>query len=134
MKRIATILFLTGSIFFGCASSYNFGDFNEVQLFEDTFKVTYIGGRELTDEKGADLTLLRCAEIAQKNGFTYFAVISEENSADTSAQSTTSRKSSSYGLAKPGLTNTIRCFKGIQIGPLYDVNVIIPSLRKKHGL
>lgn len=133
MKIVLAMLFFAGVLFVGCASSYTISDFKVQQTYDDTFIVSY-NGNSLEGEKGTDITLLRCAEIAQQYGFAYFAVIAEENGANTSENAPSKQKSTSYNLAKPGLQNTIRCFKGIQIGPLYDVNVTIQSLRKKYGL
>jgi hypothetical protein len=141
MKIIQFVMFSSILLFIGCAAQYSTGDlkkeFTEIQLSDNLYKVSYIGGSDFGEEKVIDLTLFRSAEVAQQNGFQYFAVIVNNNFSDTSVaagQSTSSVSAMSYASANPARINTILCFKGKPIGASYDVNVIIPSLRKKYNI
>jgi hypothetical protein len=133
MKTVLSPIFLIVILLFGCTSSYHASDFTEIQLSDNYFKVSYNGGG-VGDEEKTDLTLLRSAEVAQHHGFTYFAIIIEDNYSDTSGDTKPLGGRNSYRTAKPSLSNTILCFKSLQLGPSYDVNVIIPSLRKKYNI
>lgn len=65
----------------GCATGYqeyswwNQQGYQETQLAEDMFRVTFKGNAATDRERAEDLTLLRSADLALQNGYNYFVVI-----------------------------------------------------------
>ncbi|MFA6244468.1 MAG: hypothetical protein WC655_26230 [Candidatus Hydrogenedentales bacterium] len=77
---------------FGCSTPYKpnsfMGGFSETRLAEDVFRVNFRGNAYTSEEQTQDFAMLRTAELATENGFKFFAVINEENTADVSAYTT----------------------------------------------
>lgn len=65
-----------------CASPYQpegfGGGYSETQLSENIFKVSFRGNGYTSEDRAADMALLRSAELALENGFKYFAVVDEQ--------------------------------------------------------
>ncbi len=76
----------------GCATGYHrqgwTGGYNESQLQEDIFRVSFKGNAFIDKEKVQDYLLLRCAEITIDHGFDYFIILGEENSIEVSSYTT----------------------------------------------
>jgi hypothetical protein len=60
-----------------CATGYKsdgfVGGYSETQLDENVFKVAFRGNGYTRQDRAADFTLLRSAELALKSGYSYFA-------------------------------------------------------------
>lgn len=156
MKRL--IVFSVFAILAACASPYQKdglgGGYSETQLSENVFKVSFRGNGYTSSDRATDMALLRSAEVSLENGFKYFAVIDEKNSASygsyttptTTNASVTVYGNSAYGTAttyggqtflvtKPRSTNLIACFKEKPDDVYtFDAEFLSKSLRKKFGL
>jgi len=148
----------------GCATGYHAhglsGGFSETQLDDNVFQVTFGGNGYTSRERAADFTLLRSAEVARSNGFSFFIIVEKADRTGYSTYtnptkshttaSATSYGSTAYGSAttttsggesylmqKPGLANTIVCFKerpqNIQ-GLVYNAEFVYRSLTQKYGM
>ncbi|MCY1224407.1 hypothetical protein D9M72_365630 [compost metagenome] len=156
------IAFLTAIMLSGCASTYtpksNFPGFNgyfDTQLGENIFQVGFQGDGYDSRERVTDFALLRSAEVALQNEFSYFVIANvADNSSGanfvtpTTTQATaTSVGNAAYGTATtyggqsffityPNTTNTILCFKEkpeIQ-GLVYDAKFVERSLKTKYRI
>jgi hypothetical protein len=154
MKNVISALLL---VLIGCATPYQStglaGGYDEIQLSENMFKVSFRGNGYTGRARAEDFALLRSAEVAQNNGFTYFIIIEDKNYVDQSSYTTptttygkatvsgntVSGKTTTYGgdtyiISKPSSSNTILCFKEKPDGISYNVNFIIPSIKNKYGI
>ncbi|MCJ7483112.1 MAG: hypothetical protein MUO31_09120 [Thermodesulfovibrionales bacterium] len=161
MKRLVIILF-TVILIQGCATTYRssglMGGYKDVQLDENVFKITFHGNGYTSFERAADFTLMRCAELALNNGYSFFAIIDADsytsNSTYTtpittnttgsavkigdyvigSAQSITTG-GQTYHTSKPSRTNTIICFKEKPTsGFSYNAKFIFKAISQKYKL
>jgi len=161
MKRLVIIIF-TVILIQGCATTYRssglMGGYKDVQLDENVFKITFHGNGYTSFERAADFTLMRCAELALNNGYSFFAIIDADsytsNSTYTtpittnttgsavkigdyvigSAQSITTG-GQTYHTSKPSRTNTIICFKEKPTsGFSYNAKFIFKAISQKYKL
>jgi hypothetical protein len=147
-----------------CATGYHAhglsGGFSETQLDENVFQVSFKGNGYTSRERAADFTLLRSAEIARANGFSFFIIVEKADRTGygtytTPTQSHTTASATSYGnttygsattttsggqsylIQKPGVANTIVCFKerpqDVQ-GLVYNADFVYKSLTQKYGM
>lgn len=67
----------------GCASPYKphglGGGYSETQLNDNVFRVSFRGNGYTSQERASDYSLLRAAELAKKNGFSYFIVVDNKS-------------------------------------------------------
>jgi hypothetical protein len=148
----------------GCATGYHAkgftGGFTETQLDENVFQVSFRGNGYTSRERAADFTLLRSAEIARGHGYGFFIIVEKADRSGygtytTPTQSQTTASATSYGntaygsattttyggqtyvIHKPGLSNTIVCFKDrpqdVQ-GLVYNADFVFRSLTQKYGI
>jgi hypothetical protein len=97
----------------GCATPYQAqglrGGFDETQLAPNIYRVTFKGNGFTSPERAADLALLRCADLALQNGYSYFAIVDSKAGADQSTfttpkQSTTTSTVNVTGNTYGGMT------------------------------
>lgn len=161
MKSLVAVLFT--AFLYACATPYKsdgfMGGFSETQLERNVFRVSFRGNAFTRPERVEEMTLLRSAELALKNGFTYFAVIDSQSrvklgSFTTPTQSNSTANVTAYGnsaygsaqtttyggqtinYAKPSSTNTIICFKekpDIK-GLIYNAQFLCNSLGGTYGV
>lgn len=155
-------IYVTIILFAGCATSYQengfTGGFNETQLSENMWQVSFSGNGFTGSKRVADFALLRAAEISEQNGFEYFGILSNEKDVSvqeyqTESRSTTTGSAQSFGnrynyneqtttkgpetyyVSKPSNNITIRCFKDNPNGlSLYNVKIVKNSIKKKYGI
>ena len=164
MKTVA--IFLSVALA-GCGASYvqkgafNAG-FSETQLAPDVYRVSFEGNAFDDAQTVADYTLLRCAELAQKDGYPYFMVVESSDltrsaayttpttsntnfSANASGNrygataygtaTTTTYGGQTYNFTYPGASNTIILLREKPSdGFAYDAAFLVKSLRGKYGL
>ena len=160
MKHIAI---LTTMLLTACAAPYQpkgfAGGFDDTQLDSGVFRVTFHGNEFDSAERVEDLSILRSAELAMKNGYTYFGIIDNQSRikrADftTAQHSYTTANAAVYGnqisgnayttthggqtihMEKPITTKTIACFKekpDVQAF-IYDAKFICSSLGSKYSV
>lgn len=159
-----TILFISmGILLAACATPYQkqsfTGGFSETQLAENAFQVTFKGNGYTSQERAADFTLLRSADLAIENGFQYFIIVDSEQYSKTGAYTTpvtshttanaygtgnyaygtattTTTGGQTYIFSKPRRSNTIICFheKPDVNGLVYEASFISRSIRTKYQL
>ncbi|MEZ5499086.1 MAG: hypothetical protein R3E77_06620 [Steroidobacteraceae bacterium] len=141
----------------GCATPYQSsgfrGGYKEIRLGDNVFQVSFQGNAYIGAQKVKDFTLLRSAELAQENGFDYFAIVDSASYQKTGVISTPARtyssasvvgnsaygSSTTYGgtvstYAKPSSSNTIVCFKERPEGFSYSATEVIRSLRAAYRM
>jgi len=106
LKRISLAMLLI--IPAGCATDYKSesfrGGYSEVRLDENVFTVRFAGNAYTSPEKAADFCLLRCAELARANGYSYFIVIDsshyiKQSTVTTPATAYTTGSGNTFGTA-----------------------------------
>ena len=156
-------LTLVGLALIGCATPYQSkgftGGFSETQLDVNVFQVSFRGNAYTSGERAADFTLLRSAELAIENGYSYFIIVDSERSSQTSSYTTpttshttgsvygsgnyvygsattTTTGGQTYFYSKPRSTNTIVLFreKPEINGLVYNAEFVVRSIRQKHGM
>ena len=162
MRKTVTVL--ASIVLAACATGYHSrgfsGGFSETQLDENVFQVNFSGNGYTSRERAADFTLMRSAELAQKKGFNFFIIADRADHSsngsytspthtETTASatgygntaygqaSTTTTGGQTYIIHKPGLANTIVCFKerpdNIN-GLVYNATFVFESLSEKYGI
>jgi hypothetical protein len=138
MKRAIIILLLLFALTscLSCATEYKSlgrtGGYGETKIDENTWKVYFSVNRSTSEERASDYLLLRCAELAKENGFSYFQV--------SDSESNPSRTISKNGndietIEKPTKSCTIYCFKDMpKTGTVYKANFIFKSIKDKYNL
>lgn len=147
-----------------CATPYQSigfaGGYSETQLSSNVFRVYFRGNGYTNDERAADFTLMRSAQLAYAHGFPYFIIVDERSGASYSAVTTpattytttnltsigddsaygtsisTTIGGESYIIRKPSTENTIVCFKEKPPAQdiVYESQVVIQSIRAKYGM
>lgn len=144
----------------GCATNYKStglsGGFSETQLAENVWSVRFKGNGYTSREKSSEFCLLRCADVCLDNGYNYFVLVDQSETAkvSTHVQPSTSYTTgsaytlgnttygnatthtyggSSYNMSKPRSNNTIMCFKDKPAvnAIVYEAKFIQKSLRDK---
>lgn len=161
MKKLF-IIFVVAIIIQGCATTYrssgSMGGYKDVQLDDNVFKVTFHGNGYTSFERTADFVLLRCAELALNNGYSFFVIIDADsyttNSTYTTPTTTNTTGSAvkigdyvvgsaqtttyggqTYNISKPSKTNTIICFKKKPTsGFSYNAHFIFKAISQKYKL
>ena len=140
MRLIITAI--TFLLLIACATPYQsggfMGGFNEVQLAEDSYQVSFGGNGYTSTQRAIDFTLLRCADIAIENGYKCFVVLGAENRTKTSVQSNPGSLNvapSINTVSKPSTTNTITLInERIQGQFAYEAEITAKSIRDKYQL
>ena len=153
MKVILLVLLLL--LLNACAKPLqpdNYADLiSSTQLEQDTFQVSYGRDTSNEDERAIDLSLLRSAEVALRNGFNYFVIVEADEAASavtetaytdgqvdgylvTSGYEPTTHGGNSYTHSNPGAENTIVCFKERPDGFAYVALFVKATLRAKYKL
>jgi hypothetical protein len=100
MRQIIVLLSLLA--LGGCATGYQpqgfTGGFSETRFDTNVWRVVFNGNARTSNERAADFTLLRCAEIALDHGFSHFVVVDSEKSMTTGSY-TTPTQSYTHGNA-----------------------------------
>lgn len=157
MKAIFSI-FLTFTLV-SCSTRYQSvgitGGYEELQLAENMFSVSFEGNNATRKQKTVDFCLLRCAEVTKNYGFNYFSIVDQRNDSTSStlttpSSSVTTGSVNSYGginayttnfggqnynLSKPSTANTIICYKAKPTqGISYNADFLIKSIGGKYGV
>ena len=141
-------------LLWGCATpygEYNYwtgGGFDEVQIDNNSWRVSFKGSDNDDKDRIANLCLLRCSEIALQNGFTYFAIVSQENTKETGAFTTPTVSTTNiigniavtntYGgqtffSSAPSSSNEIICFKEKPNDiHTYNAEFVVKSIKAKY--
>lgn len=117
MKKLMIGMFVL--LLVGCATPYTpngvIGGYSDVQLNENTFKVTTKGNGYTSKDRVFELNLLRASYLTVENNFKYFLIAdanTDVSSATFVTPTTTTFNAYSYG----GYTNgTINSYGGIPI-------------------
>lgn len=150
---------ISTSLFFSCATSYKpdgfTGGYEELQLGENLFSVSFRGNGYTRKKRATDFCLLRCAEITKENGFRFFTVVNQNNdvsnsSFTTPSSSVTTGTVNSYGqvnayttnyggqtynISKPSTSNTILLHKTKPTrGISYEAEFVVKSIKTKYDI
>ena len=132
------------------------GGYEELQLSENVFRVSFDGNSYTDKREAADYALLRSAEVAQQHGFSFFAVVDAENenrgsTMTTPVQTQTTAIPDSTGKVTtittttggetfvshlPSTSNLIMCFREKPAdfrGVIYEPAFLIRSIRDAYG-
>ncbi len=156
MKTIFFFASVFVIIFIGCETPYQAvgvqGGYSDIQIAENIFKVSFRGNNITKIERVSDFALLRCAELSEQKGYSYFIIINENSYSEKSSfsipattygsatvignsvyGSTTTYGGQTYTLSAPSSINTIVCFKTKPDGFSYESKYIIPSIKSKYN-
>ncbi|MFL2628393.1 MAG: CC0125/CC1285 family lipoprotein [Candidatus Marisimplicoccus sp.] len=126
MKRCLLLVILIS----GCSTMYQptayTGGYSNSQLDVDKFRVRFGCNGFVSSSYCQDMALLRSAEISIDNGYNYFIILNEDNSASNSSYTTPQQSyttfygsgnyvyantntygGQTYNISKPSTTNTI---------------------------
>jgi len=162
MKNTIKVL-LVFLILTGCATPYQkvglSGGYSDTRLQDNVFTVNFRGNGYTSRERSSDFALLRCAELAIKNGFNFFAI--EDSSQEqktmfykTGSTSSTYGTTNIYGntaysnfnthhsgsmivpIRKPRSSYTIFCFaeKPVENKMVFDAHYLSQSIRQKYKI
>ena len=158
MKTVCVLLLCLGLV--GCATGYHSngftGGFTEMKLQDNVYRIGFQGNGYTGEQRAADFTLLRSAELTLESGYRYFVVLANGASVQTAvfttpvtSQTTGNVAGGTYSGAttysggetnivnKPSSNMTIQCFKEKPLnigGMIYDAEQIKANLRKAYGL
>lgn len=162
MKSLLTVL-ASALLLCGCATPYQStgltGGFSETQLQPNVFSVHFRGNGYTSRQRSCDFAMLRCAELALKNGFTHFVIADSSQDTKTMMYNTGGSSqtygtvnrigNTSYGsfntyhsgstsvpINKPSSSYTIFCFREKPEGNdmAFDAAFLANSLRQKYGI
>ena len=160
LKKIS-LLCAAAALLSGCATPYRqegfLGGLNETQVGPNVWRISFQGNGFTTTERAEDFVLLRGAELALKNGYSYFGLASSRvnttYSAHTTPVTTTtnanayavgnmaygSATSTSYGgntffVSYPSANNTVVMFKDKPdvAGVIFDAQFVCASVGAKY--
>jgi len=146
-----------------CATPYThdgaLGGYNDTRLAENVFQVSFQGNGYTSEQRVADFTLLRSAEVAMQNGYNYFIIVKEHESARSGAfttptssyttgsvygsgnyaygsATTTTTGGQTFLFSIPSSRNTIVCYKDKPEinGLVYNAKIVAASIRKKYNI
>jgi len=143
------IIFFYVLLLSACATSYQrvgfSGGFDELQLDDNMWRVTFRGNGYTSRQRTSDFALLRCAELTLKKGFKYFVLVTGNTSTSTSAHTTptqsfvsgntiTTTGGSTYLISKPSTSNTILMLKEKPKTFVYNAKFIVKSIRAAYDI
>lgn len=133
--RIFFVLFL---LLAGCATGYHSlgftGGYSDIQLSENSFKVSFVGNGHTLQDQAVDFALLRSSDISLRHGFKYFVINGIESHTRKSYIAT------GYGVSsvtRPRANVIITCYhkkpflNGMKV---YNAVFLSNSIRKRYGL
>ena len=156
MMKVIHLLFVS-MILSSCSTRYQAEGlydegYEELQLAENMFRVSFRGNGYTRKQKVIDFCLLRCAEISESHGYKYFTIVDQkidiQNSTYTTPNSSITKGSiNSYdginpnsleeiiSTSKPSASNAILCYKvKPRQGIAYSTNFLIKSIRDKYQI
>lgn len=143
----------------GCATGYGkaglFGGYDDTQLDENVFSITFKGNAYTNMQRASDFTYLRAADLTLQNGYTYFAVTFASKNVSTTTYATASQTTTeinfygntayatsqttpgqTYTQKRPVIEMTIICFKEKPQtdATLFTAKFLSASIKKKYGM
>ncbi len=135
----------------GCATPYQAtgftGGYDEIQLDENVFKVSFRGNGYTGRERATNFTLLRSAELTLEKGYKYFVIVEEAQLTRTvTTPKTYTTTANAYGgfttqshgghtISKPRTTNTIVLHKQKPDSAFsYNAEFLFNSMKEKYGI
>lgn len=121
MKTLCKMLFVLALS--GCATPYQgrsfSGGFSETQLSPNVFQVSFAGNGYTSEEKAADFTLLRSAELALQHGYGYFVIVDEKSWQTKSVRTAPTTTQTTYNgntLASLNASGSYGTYSGTTMG------------------
>ncbi|HLP07901.1 MAG TPA: hypothetical protein VK178_07025 [Opitutaceae bacterium] len=157
MKR-ALFPLIVAVLIGGCATPYQndglIGGASETQLSATQYRVRFRGNAHTTPERAADFCLLRCAEIALREGFPCFAIVDERTRVDhtewqqpgayqadlrrtgpNTYQGNVTGGPTTWNYARPTTDNSIVLLGADAKGPsVYEAAFITKSVKARYGI
>jgi len=137
------LLSLVAVVVGGCATEYQArgftGGFTETQVAENVWTIRFAGNGYTGAGQVRDFALLRASEVTLQNGYRYFVVQEQENSAQTDVGSLAGNAYVApqvYSVHKAGAERTIVCYKEKPQAAsiVYDAEFLSKSLREKYDI
>ena len=131
------------------------GGYEELQLSENMFTVSFRGNGYTRKQRAIDFCLLRCAEITENHGYKYFTIVDQRNDIENSSYTTPSSSvttgtvnsygginayttnygGQTYNISRPSASNTILCYKEKpRQGIAYNTDFLIKSISEKYQI
>ena len=140
MRKILTAL--SFFLITACSTPYQnsgfLGGYDEIQLADNIFQVTFKGNGYTSAQRAIDFTLLRSAEIAMENGYKYFVINDAQSRTKTSLQTIPGSmyvEPSISTVSKPSTSNTITLInEPTEWMTAFEAEITAQSIRNKYGL
>lgn len=159
--------FFIGVICSGCATGYQTqsftGGYTSMPIQDGVFRVSFVGNGYTSAQRATDFALLRSAEVALENEYSYFVILGENRDSKTMTYTTpvtanTTGNLNVYGgnnyaygnyqgtttysggntvfINKPSTDMTIQCFKEKPdiSGMVYDVEQVKNNLKQAYKI
>ena len=134
---VLSLLFLTS-----CATPYQesglAGGYDEVQLSENSYQISFRGNGYTSRQRAEDFALLRAAELTLENGFTHFMIINEASDTSTNLvfNPGSLNVAPSYStVTKPRANNTILMVNQVPDGQFgFDARITSRSMKQKYNI
>lgn len=158
MKPLPLLALAVAALLAGCATPYQndslIGGASETQLSATQYRVRFRGNAHTTPERAADYCLLRCAEIALREGFPCFAIVDERTRVDHTTweqpgayqadlrrtgpntyRANVTGGPTTWNYARPTADNTIVLLGTEAKGPsVYEAAFITKSVKARYGI
>lgn len=86
MRKLIILAVVVMAITMACATAYTsgglFGGYEDTQLSEDTFRVSFQGNGYTSEDRTTNFIFRRCAEITLEEGCRYFVMEGQETDSD----------------------------------------------------
>lgn len=125
-KKLLNILLCVSAFLVGCATQYQkysfSGGYTDVKIQDNIFKVSFYGNAYISKDNVQNFALLRSAEVALENGYSYFVVLEGESGTNQMLY-TTPMTSRTYGTVNTyGNSGTYQGYTNYSGGQTYSFN------------
>ena len=143
MKYKIIVSFIILTLLGGCVStpyqSSGFrGGYDDIQLSENKFKVSFSGNNFAGRAKVVDYSLLRSAELCLENNFKYFIIEDRDVSTNTrivSFPGSLNVAPSIGTVSRPSSTITVICFNNKnKYSEPYKASIVMNSIKNKYDI
>lgn len=140
MRRYTLALIFT--LLAGCTpyakNNWFLGGYDETQLDDYVYQVTFRGNKYTSMQRAIDYTLLRCAELTLEKGMRYFVLLDSQARENTSIKYNPGSLNvpASYGISnKPRTSNMIYVLRNKPKDAFsYNAAQVVKSMKAKYGI
>jgi hypothetical protein len=144
MKKITLLLLVLG-VLSGCATPTAYrpyqdsffessGGYTDIKLQDGVYRVSFTGNADTVGDRSANFAMLRCAEVALRDGYPYFVISSDRTETLSSVAPYRNSWASFYNM--PVSTYVIQCFKEkpTTTAVIYNAEEIRRNIKAQYGM